>query len=156
VKRLDEKLKDVLNDCVDSMSEVQKSTVDKSIKLLSDALDILGDDYDLGRLRELMNQRMTMREDVAERMKLVGSIPMDTLRETIEALRDGRCVVYKAGYPIASQYYKDEDGLCIREVSGVVEEEEYYKSVFDDLSPEAQKLYNDILTGECLKGGEDG
>lgn len=43
--------------------------------------------YDLERLREFCNQRMTMREDVAQRMKLVGGIPMDRLRELIEAYK---------------------------------------------------------------------
>ena len=55
--------------------------------------DILGDDYDLDRLSVLVNQRMTMREDVAARMKLVGGIPLDRLRELVRADRDGRCVV---------------------------------------------------------------
>lgn len=53
--------------------------------------DILGDDYDLDQLSVLVNQRMTMREDVAARMKLVGGIPLDRLRELIRADRDGRC-----------------------------------------------------------------
>lgn len=53
--------------------------------------DILGDDYELDRLSVLVNQRMTMREDVAARMKLVGGIPLDRLRELIRADRDGRC-----------------------------------------------------------------
>lgn len=60
---------------------------------LADIEDILGDEYDLDRLRELMNQRMTMREDVAERIKLVGSIQVNRLRELVEADRTGRYVV---------------------------------------------------------------
>ena len=64
--------------------------------------EILGDDYDLDYLRNLANQRMTMREDVAERMKLVGGIPIERLRELVEADRDGRCVVLpcKVGDPV--------------------------------------------------------
>lgn len=58
--------------------------------------DILGDEYDLGRLRELA-----------------------------QADREGRCVVFVSGYPVVSIYRKAEDGLCIREVSGVITEEEY-------------------------------
>ena len=58
--------------------------------------DILGDDYDLERLREL-----------------------------VEADRDGRCVIYQSGYPIVSHYYRDDDGLYVREVSGIVSQEEY-------------------------------
>ena len=53
--------------------------------------DILGDEYDLDRLKELM-----------------------------EADRVGHCVVFDLHYPVASEYYKDEDGRFIRETSGVV------------------------------------
>lgn len=57
--------------------------------------DILGDEYDLDRLRELL-----------------------------EADRDGRCVVYLKGFPVASTYLQ-ESGLYIRETSGVIGHEEY-------------------------------
>lgn len=66
--------------------------------------DILGDDYDLDRLAEIMNQRMSMREDVAERWKLTSDIPLDRLRELAQADRDGRCVVLPAGG------FSDQDG----------------------------------------------
>ena len=56
--------------------------------------DILGDDYDLDRLSVLVNQRMTMREDVAARMQLVGSIPLYRLSELAEAERDGRISIW--------------------------------------------------------------
>lgn len=56
--------------------------------------NILGDDYDLDRLSVLVNQRMTMREDVAARMKLVGGISLDRLRELVKADRDGRCKIF--------------------------------------------------------------
>ena len=58
--------------------------------------DILGDEYDLDRLRELA-----------------------------QADREGRCVVFAPGYPVVSAYYKDEDGVFVRDVTGVVTEEEY-------------------------------
>ena len=66
--------------------------------------DILGDDYDLDRLAEIMNQRMTMREDVAERWKLTSDIPLDRLRELAQADREGRCAVLPAGG------FSDQDG----------------------------------------------
>lgn len=59
--------------------------------------DILGDEYDLNRLRVLCNQRMTMREEVSERFSLTAKIPLDRLREIAEAERDGRCVVLPCG-----------------------------------------------------------
>lgn len=64
--------------------------------------DILGDDYDLDRLREL-----------------------------VEADRDGRCVVYQKKYPVISYYYKEDDRY-IREVTGVVSKEEYEAALKTD------------------------
>lgn len=63
------------------------------LHFIADVEDILGDDYDLDWLRELCSQRMTMREAAADRMKLVGGIPLDRLRELVEADCNGRCVV---------------------------------------------------------------
>lgn len=71
---------------------------------LSKIEDILGDDYDLDRLAAIMNQRMSMREDVAERWKLTSDIPIDRLRELAQADGDGRCVVLPAGG------FSDQDG----------------------------------------------
>ena len=62
---------------------------------LAEIKDILGDDYDLERLKEL-----------------------------VEAGRDGRCVIFQRGFPVASRYYK-EDGMYIRESVGVVSQEDY-------------------------------
>lgn len=63
---------------------------------LSQIEDILcdgGDEYDLDRLSLLCNQRMTMREEVSERFGWTAKIPLDRLRELVEADREGRCVV---------------------------------------------------------------
>lgn len=95
---------------------------------LSQIEDILcdgTDEYDLDRLAVLCNQRMTMRDEVSQRFSLTAKIPLDRLRELAEADREGRCVVFVSGYPVVSIYRKAEDGLCIREVSGVITEEEY-------------------------------
>lgn len=64
--------------------------------------DILGDEYDLERLRELA-----------------------------QADREGRCVMFAPGYPVVSAYYKDEDGIFVRDVTGVVTEEEYEAALRD-------------------------
>lgn len=53
----------------------------------------LGENYDLDRLRDLANQRMTMREDVAQRVQITKGIDLDRLRELVEADRAGRCVI---------------------------------------------------------------
>lgn len=68
---------------------------DEIVDRLGAIEDILGDDYDLDRLREL-----------------------------VEADREGRCVVYSKGFPIVSTYLQ-EGGLYIRETSGVIGYEEY-------------------------------
>lgn len=61
--------------------------------------DILGDNYDLDRLKVIVNQRMTMREEVAERFRITKDVPVERISELVEADRDGRCVVLpcKAG-----------------------------------------------------------
>ena len=66
----------------------------KAFERLAAIEDILGDDYDLERLAAILNQRMSMREDVAERWKLTSDIHIDRLRELAQADRDGRCVVH--------------------------------------------------------------
>lgn len=58
--------------------------------------DILGDDYDLDRLREL-----------------------------VEADREKRCVIFEKGYGIVSEYEVDEEGFITRTATGVVTREEY-------------------------------
>lgn len=78
--------------------------LDKLVDRLGTIEDILGDDYDLDRLAAIMNQRMSMREDVAERWKLTSDIPIDRLRELAQADREGRCVVLPAGG------FSDQDG----------------------------------------------
>lgn len=53
----------------------------------------------------------------------------DRQDELAEADRDNRLVIFQPGYPIVSVYEpKDEDGLYIKRVTGVITEEEY-KSV---------------------------
>ena len=46
--------------------------------------DILGDEYDLDRLSVMVNQCMTMREEVAQRFALTAKIPLDRLRGLVE------------------------------------------------------------------------
>lgn len=51
---LSERLKTVIDDCVDSISPVQQEVVDRSVEVLESVEAILGSDYDLDRLRELV------------------------------------------------------------------------------------------------------
>lgn len=47
----------------------------------------------IDRLKVIMNQRVSLREEVAERWKLTGDIPLDRLKEIVRAEKEGRCVV---------------------------------------------------------------
>ena len=72
---------------------------------LADIEDILcdgTDEYDLDRLRVIISQCMTMRDEVSHRFSLTAKIPLDRLREIAEAEREGRCVVVprKFGEPV--------------------------------------------------------
>lgn len=112
---------------------------------------------------ETMCMECERSDEVVDRLGTIEGIlgdnyDLDHLRELVEADRDGRCVVYQKGYPVMSHYYRDEDGLYIREVSGVVSEEEYEDSIKipESLSAEGKKLYYEILTGDVLKGEQNG
>lgn len=70
-----------------------KGKIDEAVFRLAAIEDILGDNYDLDRLKVIVNQRMTMREEVAERFRITKDVPVERLRELVEADRDGRCVV---------------------------------------------------------------
>lgn len=72
---------------------------ESTIERLAAIEDILGDDYDL-----------------------------DCLKNLIKADQEGRCVIFLPWYNTISQYYK-ENGLCIREVTGVISEKEYKKAL---------------------------
>lgn len=78
---------------------------------LSQIEDILCDDtdeYDLDRLSVLCNQRMTMRDELSQRFSLTAKIPLDRLRELVEADREGRCVVLPIKIPGWGWYCNDK------------------------------------------------
>lgn len=54
--------------------------------------DILGDDFDPERIKILVNQRMTMREEVAERFSITKNIPIGRLRDLVEAEREEKII----------------------------------------------------------------
>ena len=64
-----------------------------AVRRLQEIENILGDDYDLDRLKVMVNQCMTMREEVSDRFRITKYIPVDRLRELVEADRDGRCYI---------------------------------------------------------------
>lgn len=77
--------------CINELGDVV--SMEDICAQLATIYDILGD-CDLDYLEQLCSQRMTMREDVAARMKLVGSIPLDRLRELVEADRERRISIW--------------------------------------------------------------
>ena len=69
---------------------------ENAVSRLAAIEDILCDgenEYYLDRLAVMCNQRMTMRDEVSQRISLTAKIPLDRLREIAEAEREGRCVV---------------------------------------------------------------
>lgn len=87
MERLTERLKNM------GINVKYASQHETAIHRLAAIEDILGDEYDLDRLRVIMDQRITLREEVAERWKLTGDIPLDRLAEIVRAEKEGRCVV---------------------------------------------------------------
>lgn len=75
------------------LKEIPAPSVQELYYRLSQIEDILGDEHNLDRLRVLCNQRMTMRDEVSQRFSLTAKIPLDRLRELVEADREERCVV---------------------------------------------------------------
>lgn len=55
------------------------------------------DDYDLARLAVMCNQRMSMRDEASQRFSLTAKIPLDRLRELVEADREGKVPKYTVG-----------------------------------------------------------
>ena len=74
--------------------------------------EILGDNYDLSRLREL-----------------------------VTADKEGRCVIFRRDYPVMSEYAPaDEDGLYTRTVTGVITQAEYEAALAEKGAGNAQGL----------------
>ena len=90
--------KEVTHEEVRELQEIPAPPMRDLYYRLSQIEDILCDgenEYDLDRLSVLCNQRMTMREEMSQRFSLTAKIPLDRLREIVEADREGRCVVLK-------------------------------------------------------------
>lgn len=54
-------------------------------------------EYDLERLEVILNQRMTMREEVSQRFSVTAKIPVDRLREIVAAERERSAVLERLG-----------------------------------------------------------
>ena len=92
MKRLTERRK---NGAINVRYATEHETAIHRLAAIEDILCDGENEYDLDRLSVLCNQRMTMREEVSQRFSLTAKIPLDRLRELVEADREGRCVVLK-------------------------------------------------------------
>lgn len=94
-----ERLGDVMYDCLQYGADttegilallhtaaVQAAEMRERLKMIEDILD---DDYDPDRLEVMVNQCMTLRDEVAERFSITAKIPIDRLRKLVEADLDG-------------------------------------------------------------------
>lgn len=66
----------------------EKPTAKQIYRRLLEIEDILGDDYDLEPLSVMMNQCMSMRDEVQERFRLTANIPLDQLKELVELVKN--------------------------------------------------------------------
>ncbi len=73
--------------------------------------EILGDDYDLERLRVIVNQRMSMREEVQERFSITKNIPVDRLRELMKADEEKRNITLPEKFYIGQEIFVIESFL---------------------------------------------
>lgn len=73
--------------------------------------EILGDDYDLERLRVIVNQRMSMREEVQERFSITKNIPVDQLRDIALAEKEGRIIIKPSNSCKMCAYYPSNGNL---------------------------------------------
>nr|WP_276871579.1 hypothetical protein [Fournierella massiliensis] len=63
MERLIERLENVLDDCIDSISSIQRSVLNNAIKYLSDITDVLGDTYDLDQLPDVVDSYGRLRKE---------------------------------------------------------------------------------------------
>lgn len=90
--------------------EMDCKELDEIVDRLGQIEDILGDDYDLARLEVMMNQCMSMREEVSERFKITGGVSLDRLRELIMADSAGKIAIlkYAPGQLVYRAYVKPD------------------------------------------------
>ena len=122
MKRLTKKIKECgrtisyvsSGDCKDIWN-TPRWFVGNAIDRLSELEDILGDDYDLIRLREI-----------------------------VEADREGRLEIFSPEGPPTVFYIPDyEDGLCLKDVSGLISKEEFEK-VLKEVREEFERGHKEV------------
>ena len=125
--------------CEGIICEEEACSQRKTWERLKAIEDILGDGYNLDRLQVIMDQRMSLRDEVAERFKLTANIPVYKLKILIDAINDGRCEVFdlKIGQK-AFLLDKDAGEINERKIYGITmceDDEIYYWTLEDDDEP---------------------
>lgn len=112
-------------ECIQDMIEASKGVRTKDSAetwlRLAEIENILGDDYDLDRLKVMVNQCMTMRQEVNERFGLTKYIPVDRLKEIVEAEKDQRCVILPHRLDVQEVFIiEDDDQIACIETFGEI------------------------------------
>ena len=145
--------------CKEDFSCEDCGEFDKLVDRLGDIEDILGDDYDLARLRELVEA------DRAGRVKILSGTTGMTCGACDHFKRiPGTCRGHCSERPYCRNKYGHTD-----EMRGefTPSQSRIACKMFDrrkgpevpdisDLSEDAQKLFRDILSGDVLKGDRNG
>lgn len=88
-------------------------------------------------------------ESLVDRLGIIEEIlgdnyDLDRLRNLVKDDRDRRCVVYQSGHPVVSYCYRDDDGVYIREVSGLV----VHEAPILKIRPERYERYDEYGLNE--------
>lgn len=93
MKRLTEKLRYVLEDCIDCISPIQQEVINRAIDRLATYEDTGLEPEEIDRILDAYGRGMTLRTENAQRLEIVKGIKTTRLRELAQADKEGRCVV---------------------------------------------------------------
>ena len=133
MERLAEKLKDILNEQDFCFEPWEIKVVEKALNRFAAYENTGLEPKEIQAIAGIASENCAktadaidkLLQDDAELESYRDLGPIDHLRELVQADQEGRCVVFAPGHPVVSAYYKDEDGVFVRDVTGVVTEEEY-------------------------------
>ena len=115
--------------------------------------DILGDDYDLDRLKVIVNQQMTMREEVSQRFSLTAKIPIDRLKRLVEAEMEKRVIIAPAIIKTMSDINRLELKIYTKDWIGVTFR---YENCAIGVADALKQLGFILDAEDALKGKQDG
>ena len=102
MERLTEKLRYVLEDCIDCISPIQQEVINKAVDRLAAYEETGLEPEEIDRILDAYGRGMTLRTENAQRLEIVKDIKTTRLHELAQADREGRCVVLpcQPGYKI--------------------------------------------------------